>query len=182
LRVEQEVRAAEQPLRADKELELACREATEQVELGRFRARCGGLGTLELRLLRFLRSAQPVGAMLGTKIWPSCGSPEFAEQHSINALCDRDLGVLAVADITAEATATSLPAHRIPGFPNPRNLCRALSGAARIPLACLARLAARQSRSSRHADFALLVCARLPAALWLISEYARGVGLADVFF
>jgi hypothetical protein len=51
--------------------------------------------------------------------------------------------MLAVADITPEAAATSLPVHRISGFPNRRNLSRALNGAARVPLACFARLAAK---------------------------------------
>jgi hypothetical protein len=54
--------------------------------------------------------------------------------------------VFAVAEITAEGAAVT-------GSPNSRNSCSVLAGAARIPLACFARLATRQSCSSRHQMF-----------------------------
>src|SRR5579862_3485424 len=79
----------------------------------------------------------------GQQIWPSEESPELAEPHSIDALGERDLGMFAVADIAAEGAAAPVPAHRIAGFPDRPNLRGALTGAARIPLACFARLAAR---------------------------------------
>ena len=84
-------------------------------------------------------------------------SSEFAEPHPINALGECDLGMFTVADITAEGAVTPVPAHRITGFPNRRNPRWALTGAARIPLACFTRLAAWQSRSSRQ-----LFCSRGP--------------------
>lgn len=123
--------------------------------LGRFGARRGGLGAPDLRLLGFLGSAQPVGQVRDSRLGHLAISPEFAESHPINALGKCNLGMFAVADLTAEGAATSVPAHRIAGLPNRRNPRRPLASAARIPLACLARRAARQSRSSRHFDFPL---------------------------
>ncbi len=69
-----------------------------------------------------------------------------------------------VADITAEGAGASTPVHCIAGCPYRCNPSRVLTRASRIPLACLARLAAWQSRSSRHSDFPLLPV----PALWAL--------------
>jgi hypothetical protein len=50
-----------------------------------------------------------------------------------------------VADIPAEGAGASTPVHRVAGFPHACNPSRVLTRAARISLACLARLTARQS-------------------------------------
>jgi hypothetical protein len=83
--------------------------------------------------------------------------------------------VFAVAEITAEGAATFPPVDDFTGSPNSRNSRGALAGAARIPLACFARLATRQSCSSRHQMF------RSPA-FHGGQRYAKGAEPLEAYF
>jgi hypothetical protein len=83
--------------------------------------------------------------------------------HSVGSICDHNLGVFIVTKIAMENTDAVPPAHPVPRTPKTASYpglqrCRA----PRVPLTCLARLAAWQSLCTGHVDASL----EKPVTLW----------------
>jgi hypothetical protein len=75
-------------------------------------------------------------------------SAQLACPHPVDTLAERDLRMLAIANIATESAGAILPAHRIAETPGRSYPHRDWRGAARVALARLARLTAWQSCST----------------------------------
>jgi hypothetical protein len=74
------------------------------------------------------------------------------QPYAINAFTERDFGMFVVADITMKSAGALFPPHHVTGFPGSRNERWRRGSATSVSLTGLTRLAAWQSRSSRHLD------------------------------
>jgi hypothetical protein len=72
-------------------------------------------------------------------------SGKLLEPDAIGSFVERDLGVLAVADIAAKDTCAFLPAHPVAGTPGRGYPGRRYPDTSRVSLACLPGLAAGQA-------------------------------------
>jgi hypothetical protein len=93
---------------------------------------------------------------------PSEPSGKVADTHSVGSICDRDLGVFIITEIAMENTYAVPPAHPVPRTPKVAYPGLQRCRAPRVPLTCLARLAAWQSLCSGHVDASL----EKPVTLW----------------
>src|SRR3954454_3733518 len=83
-------------------------------------------------------------------------SHKVPDTHSVGSICDDDFGVFTVTNIATENTDAVPPAHPVPRMPkaaNRRGLQRCRGP--RVPLTCLAPLAACQSLCTGHVDASL---------------------------
>jgi hypothetical protein len=94
-------------------------------------------------LRRVLASHLGIGAAASVigRVARATLSPKLARSDSVNPLLDRDLGVLAIANIAAVDTGAAFPAHRVTSTPNRGYLGGDRGGTPRVALARLARLA-----------------------------------------
>ncbi|MGC1889456.1 MAG: hypothetical protein WA709_25760, partial [Stellaceae bacterium] len=76
---------------------------------------------------------------------PSKPSDKVRDTHSIGSICDHDFGVFTVTNIATENTNAVAPAHSLPGMPKAANHGLQRCRGPRVPLTCLAALAAWQS-------------------------------------
>ena len=79
-------------------------------------------------------------------------SGKVRDTHSVGSICDHDFGVFTVANIATENTNAIAPAHSFPGMPKAANHGLQRCRAPRVPLTCLAPLAAWQSLCTGHVD------------------------------
>ena len=89
-------------------------------------------------------------------------SGKVPDTHSVGSICDHDFGVFTVANIAMENTDAVPPAHPVPRMPKAAYPGLQRCRAPRVPLTCLARLAAWQSLCTGHVDASL----EKPVALW----------------
>jgi hypothetical protein len=89
---------------------------------------------------------------------PTSGCPrskpsgKVRDTHSVGSICDHDFGVFTVTNIATENTDAVPPAHSLPGMPKPANHGLQRCRGPRVPLTCLAPLAAWQSLCTGHVD------------------------------
>ena len=74
------------------------------------------------------------------------------DTHSVGSICDHDFGVFTVTNIATENTNAVAPAHSLPGMPKAANHGLQRCRGPRVPLTCLAPLAAWQSLCTGHVD------------------------------
>ena len=86
---------------------------------------------------------------------PAEPSGKVPDTHSVNSICDHDFGVFTVTNIAMENTDAVLPAHPLPRTPTAANQGLQRCRGARVPLTCLAPLAAWQSLCTGHVDASL---------------------------
>jgi cold shock CspA family protein len=86
---------------------------------------------------------------------PSKPSGKVPDTHSVGSICDHDFGVFTVTNIATENTDAVPPAHAVPGMPKAANQGLQRCRGPRVPLTCLAPLAAWQSLCTRHVDASL---------------------------
>jgi len=95
---------------------------------------------------------------LGIVREPTSGCPPFKpsgkvrDTHSVGSICDHDFGVFTVTNIATENTNAVAPAHSLPGMPKAANHGLQRCRGPRVPLTCLAALAAWQSLCTGHVD------------------------------
>ena len=82
-------------------------------------------------------------------------SSKLPETHSVDSICDHDFGVFTVTNIATENTDAVPPAHPVPRMPNAANPGLQRCRRPRVPLTCLAPLAAWQSLCTGHVDASL---------------------------
>ena len=82
-------------------------------------------------------------------------SGKVPETHSVGPICDHDFGVFTVTNITTENTDAVPPAHPVPRMPNAADQGLQRWRGPRVPLTCLAPLAAWQSLCTGHVDASL---------------------------
>ena len=133
---------------------------------------CGLLG--EIRSSRRIlpwRTAVSLAAMtprclsdlrgLGIIRGPASGCPasnpsgKVPDTHSVGSICDHDFGVFTVTNIATENTGAVPPAHPVPRMPKAANHGLRRCRGPRVPLTCLAPLAAWQSLCTGHVDASL---------------------------
>ena len=83
---------------------------------------------------------------------PSKPSGKVRDTHSVGSICDHDFSVFTVTNIATENTNAVAPAHSLPGMPKAANHGLQRCRGPRVPLTCLAALAAWQSLCTRHVD------------------------------
>jgi len=83
---------------------------------------------------------------------PSKPSGKVPDTHSVGSICDHDFGVFTVTNIATENTDAVPPAHPVPRMPNAANQGLQRCRGPRVPLTCLAPLAAWQSLCTGHVD------------------------------
>jgi hypothetical protein len=83
---------------------------------------------------------------------PSKPSGKVRDTHSVGSICDHDFGVFTVTNIATENTNAVAPAHSLPGMPKAANHGLQRCRGPRVPLTCLAALAAWQSLCTGHVD------------------------------
>ena len=93
---------------------------------------------------------------------PAKPSGKVPDTHSVGSICDQNLGVFVVTKIAMENTDAVPPAHPVPRMPKAAYPGLQRCRAPRVPLTCLARLAAWQSLCTGHVDASL----EKPVALW----------------
>jgi|SRR5882724_2439738 len=86
---------------------------------------------------------------------PGQVSPKVPDTHSVGSICDHDFGVFTVANITTENTDAVPPAHPVPRMPKAANRGLQRCCGPRVPLTCLAPLAAWQTLCTGHVDASL---------------------------
>jgi len=86
---------------------------------------------------------------------PAEPSGKVPDTHSVDSICDHDFGVFTVTNIATENTDAVLPAHPLPRTPTAANQGLQRCRGARVPLTCLAPLAAWQSLCTGHVDASL---------------------------
>jgi hypothetical protein len=86
---------------------------------------------------------------------PADPSGKVPDTHSVDSICDHDFGVFTVTNIATENTDAVLPAHPLPRTPTAANQGLHRCRGARVPLTCLAPLAAWQSLCTGHVDASL---------------------------
>jgi hypothetical protein len=95
---------------------------------------------------------------LGIVREPTSGCPrskpsgKVRDTHSVGSICDHDFGVFTVTNIATENTDAVPPAHSLPGMPKAANHGLQRCRGPRVPLTCLAPLAAWQSLCTGHVD------------------------------
>ena len=95
---------------------------------------------------------------LGIVREPTSGCPrsnpsgKVRDTHSVGSICDHDFGVFTVTNIATENTDAVPPAHSLPGMPKAANHGLQRCRGPRVPLTCLAALAAWQSLCTGHVD------------------------------
>jgi hypothetical protein len=114
------------------------------VSLGAMTPRC----LFDLRALGIIR--EPASGCP-----PSKPSGKVPDTHSVGSICDHDFGVFTVTNIATENTDAVPPAHAVPGMPNAANQGLQRCRGPRVPLTCLAPLAAWQSLCTGHIDASL---------------------------
>ena len=82
-------------------------------------------------------------------------SGKVPDTHSVDSICDHDFGVFTVTNIATENTDAVLPAHPLPRTPKAANQGLQRCRGPRVPLTCLAPLAAWQSLCTGHVDASL---------------------------
>src|SRR5438046_10429945 len=82
-------------------------------------------------------------------------SGKVPDTHSVGSICDHNLGVFVVSKIAMENTDAVPPAHPVPRMPKAAYPGLQRCRAPRVPLTCLARLAAWQSLCTGHVDASL---------------------------
>jgi hypothetical protein len=98
---------------------------------------------------------------LGIVREPTSGCPrskpsgKVRDTHSVGSICDHDFGVFTVTNIATENTDAVPPAHPIPRMPKAANQGLQRCRGPRVPLTCLAPLAAWQSLCTGHVDASL---------------------------
>ena len=100
-------------------------------------------------------------------IWkPASGCPpakpsgKIPDTHSVGSICDHDFGVFTVTNIATENTDAVPPAHPVPRMPEAANQGLRCRGP-RVPLTCLAPLAAWQALCTGHVDASLEISVAL---------------------
>ena len=106
------------------------------------------------------RSRSVIGELPGYP--PAKPSGKVPDTHSVGSICDHNLGVFVVTKIAMENTDAVPPAHPVPRMPKAAYPGLQRCRAPRVPLTCLARLAAWQSLCTGHVDASL----EKPVALW----------------
>jgi hypothetical protein len=86
---------------------------------------------------------------------PSKSSGKIPDTHSVGSICDHDFGVFTVTNIATENTDAVPPAHPVPRMPTAANQGLQRCRGPRVPLTCLAPLAAWQSLCTGHVDASL---------------------------
>jgi hypothetical protein len=86
---------------------------------------------------------------------PSKSSGKIPDTHSVGSICDHDFGVFTVTNIATENTDAVPPAHPVPRMPKAANQGSRRCRGPRVPLTCLAPLAAWQSLCTGHVDASL---------------------------
>jgi hypothetical protein len=86
---------------------------------------------------------------------PSKRSGKVRDTHSVGSICDHDFGVFTVTNIATENTDAVPPAHPVPRMPKAANQGLQTCRGPRVPLTCLAPLAAWQSLCTGHVDASL---------------------------
>ena len=99
----------------------------------------------------FQRRLVPCGGQLS--VWPHWSG--CRDTHSVGSICDHDFGVFTVTNIATENTDAVLPAHPLPRTPKAANQGLQRCRGPRVPLTCLAPLAAWQSLCTGHVDASL---------------------------
>jgi hypothetical protein len=98
---------------------------------------------------------------LGIILEPASGCPpskplgKIRDTHSIGSICDHDFGVFTVTNIATENTDAVPPTHPVPRMPKAANQGLQRCRGPRVPLTCLAPLAAWQSLCTGHVDASL---------------------------
>ena len=82
-------------------------------------------------------------------------SGKIPDTHSVGSICDHDFGVFTVANIAMENTDAVPPAHPVPRMAKAANQGLQRCRGPRVPLTCLAPLAAWQSLCTGHVDASL---------------------------
>ena len=106
---------------------------------------------------------------------PSKRSGKVPDTHSVGSICDHDFGVFTVTNIATENTDAVPPAHSVPRMPKAANQGLQRCRGPRVPLTCLAPLAAWQSLCTGHVDASLEISVALAFTNW---DRASG-GIAD---
>src|SRR5271165_4185577 len=83
---------------------------------------------------------------------PSKPSGKVPDTHSVGSICDHDFGVFTVTNIAMENTDAVPQAHAVPRMPKAANQGLQRCRRPRVPLTCLAPLAAWQSLCTGHVD------------------------------
>jgi hypothetical protein len=86
---------------------------------------------------------------------PAKPSGKVLDTHSVGSICDHDLGVFTVTKIAMENTDAVPPAHPVPRMPKAANQGLQRCRGPRVPLTCLAPLAAWQSLCTGHVNASL---------------------------
>ena len=106
---------------------------------------------------------------LGIVREPTSGCPrskssgKVRDTHSVGSICDHDFGVFTVTNIATENTNAVAPAHSLPGMPKAANHGLQRCRGPRVPLTCLAPLAAWQSLCTGHVDAPLEILSHEPS-------------------
>ncbi len=79
-------------------------------------------------------------------------SGKVPDTHSVGPICDHDFSVFTVTNIATENTDAVPPAHPVPRMPQTANQGLQRCRGPRVPLTCLAPLAAWQSLCTGHVD------------------------------
>jgi len=95
---------------------------------------------------------------------PTMPSGKVPETHSVGSICDDDFGVFTVPNIATENTDAVPPAHPVPRTPNAANPGLQRCRGPRVPLTCLAPLAAWQSLCAGHVDASRNILSHWPSS------------------
>ena len=94
---------------------------------------------------------------------PSKPSGKVREAHPVGSICNHDFGVFTVTNIATENTDAVPPVHAVPRMPKAANQRLQRCRAPRVPLTCLAPLAAWQSLRTGHVDASLEIVSHWPS-------------------